>query len=264
MKQGKSEALRLQTVSRAVSVLRCFDEGQSSLSLAELTKRAGLNKATVFRLAETLTAEGLLQKDEDRGCYSISFGLVSLGRALLDPDGLGTYAEPILDTASRETGETAILHVKRRHEAAVIVEIPSPEPVRYTLGVGFRADLRVGAAGLAILAHMPEGESRAIIDGPQVRTVSGAEIGVRELRDGIRETRERGYATTTGQRLKDAAGYAAPLFGQSGQVIGSIGVIMPAHRNQIPERQAVFARTVIKAARDVNEIIGGRPPENIS
>lgn len=251
----------LQTVSRAALVLRCFDEGRTVLTLAELTRRTELNKATTFRLAETLVAEGLLDKDPDSGVYSVSFGLLTLGRALLDPDGLATRAQPILARAAQTSGETAILSIRRGDEAVVLAEVPSFEPVRYTLGVGYRADLRVGAAGLAILSHLPDVEAREITSAQQAHTVSGTEIGEAQLLKGIATTRANGYATTEGQRLKDAAGYAAPLFGVTGQVIGSIGVIMPAHRNQDPTVQARFASCAMKAAQQLNGMLNGSQQE---
>jgi DNA-binding IclR family transcriptional regulator len=262
MAEGRKKAEGLQTVSRAVAVLRCFEEGRAALPLAELTRRTGLNKVTVFRLAETLAAEGMLSKDADTGVYSISYGLVALGRALLDPAGLSTHARPVLEAAQRETGETAILSLRQGNEAVVLSEIPSPEPVRYTLGTGFRADLRIGAAGLAILAQLPETEAEAVFASPGVKTAEGADIAPDEVQGHIRLARERGYATTVGQRLKDAAGYAAPLIGQNGQVIGSIGVIMPAHRNQEAARQQAFATAAKTAAQRLNAILSGNTAQN--
>ena len=58
MKEKEQGTNILQTVSRAVAVLRCFEGGTQVLSLSELTKRMGLNKVTVFRLAATLVHEG--------------------------------------------------------------------------------------------------------------------------------------------------------------------------------------------------------------
>ena len=56
----------------------------------------------------------------------------------------------------------------------------SPQAVRYALGVGYRADLRLGAASLAILAFLPgrEAEARAAIEAA---VHWGAALGVRHL-----------------------------------------------------------------------------------
>ncbi len=246
----------LQTVSRAVAVLRCFDEGETSLTLAELTARTGLNKVTTFRLAETLFAEGLLNKDGRTGIYSISYGLISMARALLDPAGLISRAQPIMQAARDATGETVDINLREGREAVVVSEIHSPQPVRYTLGLGFRADLRVGAAGWAILSQLPETEVDDITAAPAVDRADGGDMSPERIRAGLDKAREQGFATTEGQRVADAAGYAAAFRGPDGAVMGSIAVIMPSSRNRDAERQALFADTVRHAADELSAVLG--------
>lgn len=257
MKDRKEEpGGTLQTVSRAVAVLRCFDEGEKSLTLAELTARTGLNKVTTFRLAETLFAEGLLNKDPRTGIYSISYGLISMARALLDPAGLISRAQPIIQAAREATGETVDINLREGHEAVVVSEIHSPNPVRYTLGQGFRANLRVGAAGWAILSQLPEPEVDEILSAPNVTRADGSDLSPHQIRAELEKARHQGFATTEGQRVADAAGYAAAFRGPNGTVMGSIAVIMPSNRNREPDRQALFADTVRQTASELSNILG--------
>ncbi|MES0809218.1 IclR family transcriptional regulator [Roseibium sp. SCPC15] len=257
MKDKKEEQSgTLQTVSRAVAVLRCFDEGERSLTLAELTARTGLNKVTTFRLAETLFAEGLLNKDARTGIYSISYGLISMARALLDPSGLISRAQPIIQAAREATGETVDINLREGREAVVVSEIHSPQPVRYTLGQGFRADLRVGAAGWAILSQLPEEETENILAASDIRLADGGDLSPELIRSGLEKARAEGFATTEGQRVPDAAGYAAAFRGPNGTVMGSIAIIMPSSRNRKPERKELFAATVRRSADELSNILG--------
>jgi DNA-binding IclR family transcriptional regulator len=246
----------LQTVSRAVAVLRCFDEGATSLTLAELTRRTGLNKVTTFRLAETLVAEGLVNKDPRTGVYSISYGLISIGRALLDPSGLITRAQPIVQAARDATGETAVINLREGREAVVVSEIHSPQPVRYSLGLGYRADLRIGAAGWAVLSQIPEREVEELLAAPHVERADGSQLTPEFIRTGLAEVRRQGFATTESQRVTDASGYAAPFLGPDGAVMGSIAVIMPSSRNRDPKQRRLYAETVCHAAGELSTILG--------
>ncbi len=255
---SKNEELggTLQTVSRAVAVLRCFDEGAASLTLAELTARVGLNKVTIYRLAETLVAEGLLNKDARTGVYSISYGLISIGRALLDPSGLITRAQPILQAARDASGETAVINLREGREAVVVSEIHSPQPVRYSLGLGFRADLRAGAAGWAILSQVPEREVDDILAAQPVELADGRAMAPDDIRAELAQVRNRGFATTEGQRVADASGYASAFRGPDGAVMGSIAVIMPSSRNRGADRKSLYADTVKQAALELGAILG--------
>jgi IclR family acetate operon transcriptional repressor len=246
----------LQTVSRAFSVLRCFEEGAVSLSLAELTDRTALNKVTTFRLAETLVTEGMLIKDKKTGLYSISYGWLSLGRYLLDPAGLVSRAQPIVEAAQKTTGETAIINLREADKAVVMCEIISPKPIRYSLGLGFRIDLRVGAAGWAILSQLPEIEVDEILAAPPAVMAVGGEISAEEIKARLVDIRKQGFATTQSQRMRDAVGYAAPFFGVDGSVICSIAVIIPATRKRGGDQRQQFVDTVRNSANQLSAMLG--------
>lgn len=246
----------LQTVSRAVAVLRCFEEGAIPLTLAELTQKMGLHKVTVFRLAETLVAEGLLKKDPHKSRYTVSYGLLSLGRHLLDPDGIASAARPIAEEAQRETCETAVINILKEGSASVICEVTSPQPIKYSLGIGFSTDLRIGAAGQAILSAMQDTDIEAVLAKEPVNYVDGTTFETTELLQKIEKARRNGYCTTSGQRMREAAGYAAPFFGLNGEVLGSLAVIMPSTRNTDPAQQELFRQTVIRCAQKLSHTLG--------
>lgn len=57
---------KLETVSRACSILREFDDDRKTLSLSEVVERTGLERTICFRLLRTLEEEGLLRRSERR------------------------------------------------------------------------------------------------------------------------------------------------------------------------------------------------------
>src|ERR1700684_1323057 len=57
---------KLETVSRACTILHQFSDAQQSLSLGEVVERTGFERTIVFRLLRTLEEEGLLRRPEGR------------------------------------------------------------------------------------------------------------------------------------------------------------------------------------------------------
>lgn len=255
--ETKDIGATLQTVSRAVAMLRCFEEGAARLSLAELTRRMQLNKVTVLRLATTLEAEGLLHKDPATGVYSISFGLLSLGRALLDPAGLIAQAQPIVNSIQDATAESAMINIRDGQHAVVVYEVLSPHPVRYALGVGYRADLRFGAASLSILAFLAHDECEALLAQPIPPRADGSVATAADVRAALDTVHRDGFATTDGQRVPDATGFAAPFFGPDGRVSGSLSVVMPASRARDKTHRNRCAEAVCDAAHELTKTLGG-------
>ena len=61
---------RLETVSRACTILRQFADSQQSLSLGEVVEKTGLERTIAFRILKTLDQEGLLRRPEGRRYFS--------------------------------------------------------------------------------------------------------------------------------------------------------------------------------------------------
>ena len=78
MAQEDADGLgRGSVLQKATLILRAFSADDQSVTLAELTRRTGLHKATVHRLARELTELGLLERGATG--YRLAVGLFELG-----------------------------------------------------------------------------------------------------------------------------------------------------------------------------------------
>ena len=63
-----SKQRRLSSVGTAIQLVKAFSEEQVDIDISELSRRLGVAKSTVHRLAATLAAEGLLEQDQETEC----------------------------------------------------------------------------------------------------------------------------------------------------------------------------------------------------
>ena len=70
-----------------------------------------MHKATASRLASTLAARGLIERDRATGRYRLGFGLIRLAGAVMANLDLVRSARPILEDLAHETRETVNLGV---------------------------------------------------------------------------------------------------------------------------------------------------------
>jgi ribose transport system substrate-binding protein len=70
---------KLETVTRACTILRHFSDVQQALSLGDVVERTGLERTIVFRILKTLEEEGLLRRPEGRR-YLSNFSLTTQKR----------------------------------------------------------------------------------------------------------------------------------------------------------------------------------------
>jgi IclR family acetate operon transcriptional repressor len=96
----------VQSLARGLAILSQFNGGDPSLTLAEVSRRTGLHKATVFRFLKTLEMEGYLIYDPQSGLYSIgpawAVTLYDLGSATVFAELLNIDLRALAES-SRET-----------------------------------------------------------------------------------------------------------------------------------------------------------------
>ena len=95
-KPKRAEPQRLSSVTTAMRLLKTFSEGEVEIGVTSLAKRLGVAKSTVYRLASTLVAEGLLEQNKENDKYRLGIALFGLGLYLYRGQDL-PQAEPAPD-----------------------------------------------------------------------------------------------------------------------------------------------------------------------
>ena len=89
---------KLETVARACSILRVFDDDRHALSLTDVMKRTGLERTICFRLLHTLEEEGLLRRSDSRK-YASNVNILSGKRYRIG------YASQVHDSFCNSLGQ---------------------------------------------------------------------------------------------------------------------------------------------------------------
>lgn len=219
-------------VERAVSLLEAFTDNDRSLTLGELSRRVGLDKATVLRIARSLAKSHMLIRNEDAS-WRLGHKLVQLGARYQSTFNLGPVVDPILAELSDETGESASVYAREGDVRICLYRRDSKQAIRHAARAGNALVLDKGSPGHVILAF-------------------SGQPG--ELYDLIRQ---RGYHITFGERDPEVSSLSVPLFRDGDVVFGSIAISGPTSRFT----QEAIARNiplVKSAATRLNQAMGGR------
>lgn len=217
-------------VERALRILRAF-EGAQHLSLAQLSERSLLNKATALRLARTLAASELLVQRED-GSWRLGAFAGWLGARYQQTFDVNDAVTPLLRELVRETGESASLFVREGGVRTCLLRVESGVEDRGVVHPGTSFPLSKGAPGRVILAF--SGQAGAPYE----------------------EIRRRGYHWARRERAAEAASVAAPVFGRNWQLLGAISISGPASRLTETKLRA-HSDAVMRAAGQASRILGG-------
>jgi DNA-binding IclR family transcriptional regulator len=195
----------VDAVERALAIVTAFRGDKDTLSLAELAERTGLYKSTILRLIASLERFGFLLKDAD-GAYRLGQELWRLGSLYARTFDPARVIRPVLQRLVEVTEETASFYVRAGDERVCLYRVNSPRSTRHHLEEGVRLPLDRGAAGRVLLAF--GGRKGAIYE--KIRS-------------------EKEYVSL-GERDREIAAAAVPVFDGSAQLCGALAISGPLSR----------------------------------
>jgi len=241
----------VRAVERALDILMAFTADRSHLTVAELLKRVDLSRPTLYRLLYTLEHSGFLVSEGEPQQFRLGPAVAHLAHVWISGLDMAELARPILRKLWSQTGETVAMFEQQGMYRLCIAELPSPQPLSFKRGVGYRERIVVGASGRAILAHADLSAT--------TRQEYAQDIGVNvaSYSEELARIRQRGYATSHDELLQGATAIAAPFFDTGGRVVGSLAVFGPSARLDAG-RVSQYGQLLVASAREISEALGGR------
>lgn len=251
--EGQSVAA-VRSVARAVDILLALGDGPGQLS--EVSAATDLSKATTYRILTTLKNKGMVLQAPS-GEYRLGPGCFRMMSSLVDRRaGFPFDADADLKALRAATEETITVHVRAGFSRLCIEELPSPQPIRYTAGLGVTAGIHVGSAGKVLLAFMPPDELEEVLRTIELRPMTPSTITHLDvLRKELDSVRRRGTAYSAGERVVGAVGVSAPVLDDRGYVVAALSVLCPASRvndSRLREFETLVARTAEDISRRIH------------
>lgn len=210
----------VSALERGISVLRCFSADVRELSNLELSRRTGIPKPTVTRLAATLVGLGLLRQDAATETFSLGAAVVSLSQAFLAGLDVRGSARPVMRAMSDATGGTGFLAVRDGLEMVIIeVSRPRTSMISSTLDVGSRVPLANSALGRAYLAGIDPREREQLIETLHLSRGSEWARIAPGLTRALKDAAQSGYAASYAEWHREISSIAVPLVGSNGEVM---------------------------------------------
>lgn len=248
----------LSSVTNAARLLREFGRGDTLLGVTELSRRLGLAKSTVHRLASTLTRERLLEQDPATGGYRLAVTMYDLGIRIAIRQELYQLVLPVLEQLRSATNESAEIGVLDGREVVFIERRASPHAVRTFVRLGHRSSAHCTASGKVLLAALSADELDRRLDGWVLtahteRTITDPEALRRELA----AVRTRGWAANVDETEMGLTSVAAPIRNARGEVIAAISLDGPTMR--VAQRSMRrYSQLVVEASTALSLRLGHR------
>jgi IclR family acetate operon transcriptional repressor len=209
-------------LARTLSLLEAYRSTDASLTLAELSRRTGLPKPTIHRMAADMCRERMLERLDD-GSYRLGLRLFEIGERVQSHRTLSEAALPIMEDLREATRQRIHLAVLEGVDV-VYVEILGTLQLPMRSRTGGRFPAHATGVGKALLAYSPAAVVKARVDAglqrltPRTITTPGA------LQRELQDTRSRGFALDREESHVGISCVAAPVFGSDRKVRAALSI----------------------------------------
>lgn len=234
------------TFAKGLAVLRCFERGQSDLTMADVARLTGFDRATARRLCLTLESSGYLRREGK--ALRLTPRILAIGGGYLAAEGIGKSVQPVLNQYA-ETLQGEIALAVRDGTRAVYVARSAVPAARLSMGlsVGSTLPLLPTAVGRMLLGCCPEDVRANLIDRCEIaKFTETTDVDRASIRTKIADAARTGYAHVVGEFERGAAGLAVP----APPISGAEAVLATtASANRLSEKDALdYALDVLFSA----------------
>ena len=250
------ETPSIQSLGRGLTILEAVAESTEPVALKQLTGLLGIDRSSVFRLANTLRQRRFLANPDGRKDYILGPSIWRLSRKY-GRNVLITFCREHLRALSDTTGETAHLAVRDGRQALFIdCHVATGQVLTVSGQTGELVPLHATAHGKALVVDFDASELETLFGTPALQGYTKrTTLNVNDLARVCDRISDRGYATDDGEFLEGLRCVAAPIRDQDGVIVASIGISAPQSR--FPKSQyASCGRRVAEIAKAISASLG--------
>lgn len=250
--QNRTDRAIIQSVDRALNILEFLSLAHAPQRLQDIARAVGLKPPTCHHLVNSLAARGYVRHSAETRSYMIGSRMFELVRENNNRLDVVSLVTPMLETLSACTGYSACL-AALEGTALDLLAFAERNNAAGEYARSLTSASHASALGKAILAWLPEPQiARVVADHQLVRFTDTTIDNLGDLVESLRQVRRHGFAIDDREYRKEIIGVARTLREQSGRVIGSVGLLLPAagtSRDEIMSSQIALETIVVKIAR---------------
>jgi DNA-binding IclR family transcriptional regulator len=218
----------IQSIDRAIRILNLL-QGARRMTLTEIASQLDLPPSTVHGILKTLAVHGMVGQEATAGRYRLGPTVLRLGNVFLETLELRARALAWCEDLAQRTGFAVRAGVLTLGDVVIIHHEPRPDGTRQMPEVGIVIPAHVSALGKAILAYDRPAADELLARPDALFSMTGETVTDRRtFRRRLRETQRGALATEVEEAVLGECSAAAPIFESSGEVVGAIGVVVPA------------------------------------
>jgi IclR family pca regulon transcriptional regulator len=244
----------VQSVERALAVIKTFSADHPDLTLSEIARHTGMTRAAARRFVLTLADLGYLGV-VDRKFY-LRPTVLELGHTYLSALSLPQAAAPHLNALSERLNETTSMAVLEGDDIVYVARIGPRRVISSGLTVGTRLPAYLTSHGRIQLAYLPDDQlddylARVRLEPRTAQTVTDPKL----LRRRLLQARAQGWCLVDQELEEGVTSIAVPVRNGAGRVAASVNVGTHSRRLTAPRLRDVALEPLQETAHQIERDI---------
>lgn len=216
---------RSTAFAKGLAVLAAFDDGAETLTLSDIARAAGQDRATARRGALTLVRAGYLMQQGRE--FRLAPKVLELAGGFLRANRFGTAVQPVLNRHAEALGTEITLATRQGVHVLLLAQSTVAQgPVSQGFTPGSRLPLLHTSLGRMLLAGEDD-DGQLLARAPMIRHTDAALTDRSAVAEQIKAARQQGFAVTMGEFEPGIVGLAVGL-GAPGRRALAVGASKPS------------------------------------
>jgi len=222
------------------------------MTLSEVAKRTGINRAAARRFLLTLVREGYAETDGKY--FRLRPKILELGFSALASLTFADVAQPIMDDLADELDEMCLSAVLDGEWCVYVNRTTTQRVISVNLDVGSRLPAFCMSTGRVLLAALDDDAlDRWLADLKPERYTDKTIVSKRKLRESIMQARRDGWTVMDEEYEVGFRSLSVPIRDQSDRTIAALNVCCPSARVSLKTMKVEFLPLTLRAAAAISE-----------
>ena len=242
----------MTSLARGLAVIHAFQERKRHLTIAQISHRTEIPRASVRRCLHTLMKLGYVTTDGRT--YSLLPKVLTLGHAYLSSTPLAVTAQPILDRLSDRLNEACSMATLEGDEILYVARSSIPlRLISIDLSIGSRLPAHCTSMGQILLAALDDAALEDYLEHADLQPRTSRTLRTPEqIRTVVAQIRQRGWVISDQELELGLRSLAVPLRDSAGQVLAALNVGTPVSRVTRQELETRFLPVLLEASKELS------------
>jgi IclR family pca regulon transcriptional regulator len=244
----------VNSLARGLMVIRAFNRVRPSMTLSEVAKRTGINRAAARRFLLTLVREGYAETDGKY--FRLRPKILELGFSALSSLTFAEVAQPVMDELADELDEMCLSAVLDGDWCVYVNRTTTQRVISVNLDVGSRLPAFCMSTGRVLLAALDDDALDRWLGELRPERYTGKTIvSKQKLREAILRARRDGWTAMDEEYEIGFRSLSVPIRDRSDRTIAALNVCCPSARVSMKTMKTRFLPLTLRAAEEIRDAL---------